>query len=241
MLNIKSIKNVIFILLIFIITLIPVFVYVVKFKSGSVLGSQVKTNVIKSSGLVKLLNLNNPGDYRYFYRDPDIKSLSVRIVSVNFQESNTEVDRWLKGMINTTVGKNVEINKIYNLHYPNTKLLTDFDLNEIRNKVISGGSGDLNLIYAGSYSEKESSVGLVIHRDTIFIFKDAIDVLSERGYVKNVLEKTTIMHEWGHLLGLDHISNSDCIMDESVEVYDTPPIGKNLPTEYCWEELQGIK
>ncbi len=237
----RIIKNFVLILLIILIIFIPVYIYLVKFKNNSFIGEYLKRITLKNPKIVELLNLNVPGDARYLYLDPGNQSVSVKVVSVNSKKPNEEIDRWLREIIFETVNKNAVVNIIQNVGYPKTRLLTNEDLNEIRKNAISQDDGDLYLIYVCSYADKESSVGLVIHRDTIFIFRDAIEALSERGYVKEVLEKTTIMHEWGHLLGMDHIEDENCIMDESVEVYDSSPMGKDLPTKYCWEELQRLK
>ena len=162
------------------------------------------------------------------------------IISVNHEKANDLIEAWLKDMIFQTVGKNASVGTVQNIGYPKMKLLTNEDLNEIRKTAVLQSNSELYLIYTSSYAEKESSVGVVIHRDTIFIFRDAIETLSERGYIKDVLEKTTIMHEWGHLLGMDHVDDTDCIMNELVEVYDNFPIGVDIPTEYCQKELREI-
>ena len=45
------------------------------------------------------------------------------------------------------------------------------------------------------------------------------------------------MHEWGHLLGLEHTNLPECIMNEKVEVLDSHYLLSNqIPVEYCWDE-----
>lgn len=241
MMILKNLKNIFLVSLILIVAAIPVFIYFIKFNNTSFIGKTLKERVLRSQGLITFLNLNEPGDARYYYSDPNTENILVKVVSVNYEKANESVDAWLKEIISQTLGKNAVVGMLQNIGYPKTKFLTNADLNEIRKDSILLGTADLYLIYAGSYAEKETSVGVVIHRDTIFIFRDAIEALSERGYVKDVLEKTTIMHEWGHLLGLNHFESEDCIMNEMVEVYDRFPLGKGIPTDYCREELQEIK
>lgn len=237
----RFIKNLILVLLILFIILIPILIYLVKFGNNSFIGESTRRLALGNYKLVEMLNLNEPGDAKYIYSDPQKKDILVKVVAVNYEDVNESVDDWIGEMIFHTLNKNAVIGVTENVGYPKTKLLTDADLNEIREDVFSPKPADLNVVYASSYAEKESSVGLVIHRDTIFIFRDALDALSERESIKDVLEKTTIMHEWGHLLGLGHFESEDCIMNEMVEVYDSIPSGRNLPTEYCRQELQEIK
>ncbi|MFC1600455.1 hypothetical protein ACFL25_00010 [Patescibacteria group bacterium] len=213
----------------------------VKFGNDSLVGESVKDKVLRNYKLVEFVNLNEPGDARFKYFDPESKSVSVSIVSVNIKEPNKNVDLWVGDMISQTVNKSANVGVVSNIAYAKTRILTDADLSELRKRAISHKKADLYLIYTSSYAEKETAVGLVLHGDTIFIFRDALGALSEKESVKDILEQTTIMHEWGHLLGLDHVNDGACIMNEIVDVYDYPPIGANLPTKYCLKELQLIK
>jgi hypothetical protein len=237
----KIVRNFFIALLILFIVLIPVVIYLIKFNNSSFLGEMLKKRVLRFPELVELLNLNNPGDAKYIYFEPKDRDLTIGIISVNSEEPNKNINEWMREIISESVKRGVILSDVMYLDFPKSQLLTKEDLNEIRSNAILTDKNDLNLIYTSSYFEKDNSVGIVLHRDTIFIFKDAIDMLSERGFVKDVLEKTTIMHEWGHLLGLDHIDDENCIMNEQVQVLDSNPLARNLPTKYCWKELQKIE
>ncbi|HLE48440.1 MAG TPA: hypothetical protein VI819_00175 [Patescibacteria group bacterium] len=236
----KFIKNIILAVIIIAILTVPICVYFVKFNSESFLGENLKKVVMQNNFLIGFMNLDSPGDARFLYLKPDGKSISVRIIPVNSKMPDLDADLWVNEMISQTLNKDAEISVTNNVDYPVNDHLKDGDLNNLHNLVKKNDAADLYIIYTSSYNEIPSSVGLVLHRDTIFIFKDAIDGLTEKGVIKDVLERTTIMHEWGHLLGMDHVSDEKCIMDEQADVYDTPPLGKKLPTEYCWEELQSL-
>ena len=231
-------------LIIFIfILIIPLSIFLIKFGNKSALGGFVKGQVMKYPRLISLMNLNEPGDNRFLYLGQKSQQIKVNIYSVNNARSNEKVGEWINEIIFETTGKRAVVSDLGSINYKNDGLLSDDDLNNIRKLLISemGTPSDLNIVYTSSYSEKPSSIGLVIHRDTVYIFNDALKKLSEKSAVNNILEKTTIMHEWGHLLGVDHILNDDCVMSEVVEVYDNPSYGKSLPTKYCWEELEAIK
>jgi hypothetical protein len=226
------------------ILIVPLSIFLIKFDNKSILGKHIKEEIVKYPALISFLNLNEPGDNKFLYLSPENQQIKVNIYSVNMAVANEKINSWITEIVSETTGKKVIVAGSRPVDYKNEGSLNNEDLNNIRKLVISESSttSDLNIIYVTSYySDKPSSVGLVIHRDTIYIFKDALKKLSEKGAVNSILEKTTIMHEWGHLLGVDHIYNDDCIMSEIVEVFDNPSIGKSLPTVYCWEELEAIK
>ncbi len=205
------------------------------------MGKIVRNYLLRMPIVTSILKLDEPGDAKYFYIDPKKGSTLVLLVSVNGEIVNENIEYWLEEMIDVTLGKNVIVSKKLNYEYPKKDFLTDEDLNMIREEVSSKNKADLYIIYTSSYALKKTSVGVVTNKDTIFIFRDAIENLSEKGYVKDILEKTTLMHEWGHLLGLDHLEEDGCIMSERVEVYDVFPLGVDLPTEYCQEEIEEIR
>lgn len=216
-------------------------VYFVKFKTGSFLGVRLRRFVLKNEKLVKIINLNNPGDAKFIYLDPQKSEIDIEVVSVNSTDNNGNINAWMAEIIFQTTGKGTISVKPLEIEFEKQNLLTDDDLTKIRNETILHGKHDLYIVYTSSYKEKPSSVGLVLHRDTIFIFKEAIDALSDNKSTQDVLEKTTLMHEWGHLLGMDHFDDPDCIMDEKADVYDKPPLGEDLPTKYCFEEVQSLE
>jgi len=55
------------------------------------------------------------------------------------------------------------------------------------------------------------------------------------------LEKSTLLHEWGHLLGMEHNTIPNCIMSALVEVSNSVRIAYQINTEYCWNELYDFR
>jgi predicted Zn-dependent protease len=78
----------------------------------------------------------------------------------------------------------------------------------------------------------------VVNQNTIFIFQPVIKKLSNEPHIHDRLEQSTIMHEFAHLLMLEHIDQPDCIMTQTVEVLEhTRYQAGNIPTEFCPETL----
>jgi len=202
---------------------IPASIYFVRLRNDSFLGRILKEKVIKYPKLVRLMDLNEPGDYKFFYLGLGNEALRVKVVTLNDKYSDKDAKNWFTEILQKTVNKKAVFSD-KSVSYPKTELLENEDLNKIRDEIISDAETDLNLVYAGSYA-----------------VADAIEALSEKGYINNLLEKTTIMHEWGHLLSLEHFNKENCIMNELLEVYDRPPTGKTIPAVYCWEELNQLR
>jgi predicted Zn-dependent protease len=116
---------------------------------------------------------------------------------------------------------------------------TTHDLNELRKSVLRDSPNPaLYIVYVPRYKDEPEYAGITLHRDTLFIFKETLRSLNDYTDVQNRIEQSTLEHEWGHLLGLDHIDLPTCLMSESVEVY-TNRVNQisNIPVEHCWNTL----
>lgn len=72
------------------------------------------------------------------------------------------------------------------------------------------------------------------------VFKQSLDKNETDKNIARDLEKEVILHEIGHLLGAEHISNLDCVMSPYVDSNDTFTL-TFTPTEYCPADLSAIK
>ena len=82
-------------------------------------------------------------------------------------------------------------------------------------------------------SKNPSQVGSTFREDGAVIYAQAIENLGSTNRV--VLESSTILHEFLHQLGMGHVNQPKCIMDEAVEVGG---VRSSIPTKLCAEELE---
>lgn len=78
------------------------------------------------------------------------------------------------------------------------------------------------------------SAGVTYTADSIIIFRDA---LTQEG-----TETTILLHELGHVWGLDHSSTSGDVMSSEFDVYDSVPFSREpevnqFPTNYSTEDV----
>lgn len=98
----------------------------------------------------------------------------------------------------------------------------------------------MRIYVLSTYAPHPSLLGLTINAYGFAIFKGGIESSSDHRWVDEDLEKETILHEIGHLLGAEHLENENCIMNKFVDVPND--IGLNfVPTKYCYEDLQALK
>jgi hypothetical protein len=232
-------KKVIIVLLIIVILLVPATIFLAKFDNRTPVGAIIKRILVRDPVLVNLINLNEPGDGRYIY----LKSNQPIQVNVYYQTGfapNPQLSTWVTQMISQSISQ--KVNTTVNPE-PLTGIKDDYsnlDLNLIRSNLLHPEKSGpiLNLVYLSSYHDYPSYVGLTLHRDTIFLFKQAMNETSNTPAETSAMEQSTIMHEWGHIIGLDHTELTDCIMSAQVEAFERGSGYKNnFLTQYCSDEL----
>ena len=239
----KLIGKIIILLITLAIFLVLIIIVVVKFKNETVLSGLLRREIIKNQYLVNLINLNQPGDARLLYLNSKELTIRVELGYLRNSKIEDEVEFWIKDMVFETIEKDVDVHTSI-LDIAKKEAYSDEDLNEIRESFIDRFESEpkLYVFYLTKREEIESNVGITLHRDTIFIFKDAMETLTEQGQTLKRLERSTLMHEWGHLLGVEHIDSPDCIMSDFIEVENkTFYQERDIPIKYCPETTQKLR
>lgn len=78
---------------------------------------------------------------------------------------------------------------------------------------------------AAKSGENDTVVGISYRADSFFILKNHVD--------SEGLEKSVLIHETGHLSGLDHDDNPDCVMSTVMLENKSWKSGGGPPTEFC--------
>lgn len=222
-------------LLVFLLIVFTV-IYSFHFTSDQQLVNQILRPPLSHSALaLRLLHLKRIGDYRYLYTN-SASPLSVTVWYDPQFPPPSQLKSLLNDIAQTTLKRNLEI-KINPLPTPLPTQLSDSDLTQLL-KVYPPDSSKLQLFHLGASSTAPTNAGLVLDAGSLFVFQETLSALTNRQDLQAKLLQSTIMHEWGHLLGLDHLPDRNCIMSEMVEVYENRLFqGSNIPTSYCGEEL----
>ncbi|MDP2790019.1 MAG: matrixin family metalloprotease [bacterium] len=86
-----------------------------------------------------------------------------------------------------------------------------------------------------------TQVGSSVREHGIVVFMASIQELTPESNAQAALVTSTILHEFGHQVGLDHLDEPSCIMAAVVEQpVSTSWAPQIVPTQYCPEELAQI-
>lgn len=125
-------------------------------------------------------------------------------------------------------------------------ILNDVDLSEVvknYRRHIFPGQPNLFVIYANDFAGGESEAARTYKEFGMVISDSKLSAVT--GPYKEGLDQyiiSTMLHEFGHQLGLDHININGCIMDADVE---SPGAQSNFtgiytPVNFCLEELDKL-
>ncbi len=113
--------------------------------------------------------------------------------------------------------------------------------NRYRNNKTKGDTALLHIVCLNTYAEAPSNIGLTVYENGIVLFWNALKrVAGSNTIALNKFISSTILHEFGHQLGVDHIEAPFCLMNAEVE---SPPLDRPvyIQTTYCDEEIAAIE
>jgi predicted Zn-dependent protease len=101
-------------------------------------------------------------------------------------------------------------------------------------------SATLHIFLLSKFTDTPTNIGMTVREDGVVVFMDTITDLTKSNPASvDAYVLSTILHEFGHQLGLDHVESLNCIMQSTVE---SPVSGFfSTPTQYCPQELQLIE
>ncbi|MBU1149195.1 matrixin family metalloprotease [Patescibacteria group bacterium] len=87
-----------------------------------------------------------------------------------------------------------------------------------------------------------TNIGLTYQDDTVLLFFDEIEKLTkENPDSLPIYLKTTLLHEFGHQLGLGHVDDNNCLMAETIENPGNSAAAlKNIPQQFCQPSLSQL-
>lgn len=187
--------------------------------------------------LRQALNLHYDGDGRADYLGRRFKNIVIEVDGMSGLNIEDDVLRNVVRVINRLTNKQTSF--VYsNLDIPYQSSVNKEQLKNITRQYRDYRTKDAAVVHLLAASRKEDEpkvLGSTFQEDGIIIYQDAVKEFTEDSpdtFTPYVLG--TILHEFGHQLGISHNSGPNCLMNEHAEidhVAETNP--EEVVTDFC--------
>ncbi|MCX6797585.1 MAG: hypothetical protein NTX98_03870 [Candidatus Doudnabacteria bacterium] len=136
---------------------------------------------------------------------------------------------------------------LYNVDHIPSGSLGETDLEEIvkeKRRHFLPGQPNLFIVYAEDYIGRGGEVGKTYKEFAILLsHKGLKEITNQQPEAFKQYLETTVLHEFGHQIGLPHNGQSDCIMNEKVNRPEAQGFfdGFYTPDEFCALEKQNLE
>lgn len=204
------------------------------------LNQKYRNQVIKYPLLRNILRLHQVGDYRYEFVENNNKNLEIIIYQKDNHKLNPDTYAKVADQIYSLVKQPKQV--VFTekkLEESVNGIVDDDDLKKLANSysLPKNNITYLKIFVLDEYTPIPTYAGIVNNANTIFLFTKPIASITG-GRSPAAVETSTILHEFGHLLGAGHINKDNCIMSEKVENISGRPTA--FMTTYCREDLEEI-
>lgn len=186
--------------------------------------------------LRQILGLNLDGDAKTDYLSRERDNIVVEVDTVAGLAFSPRTLEIAEAKMEQITGKQVTFIESSQIPEP---AADDFELRQLYDTYKIHKATDVTavfyLLYAVRNKNRPGVVGETLQEDGAVLFAEDIINLKSNNLAE--IEASTILHEFGHQLGLPHVSVKNCIMNETLEVGGRL---ERISTEFCEEELELI-
>lgn len=169
-----------------------------------------------------ILALHFDGDAKTDYLGNKFGKILIEVDTMDGMEISTHALDILKEKIQAVTKKPVEYIESDSI-IPYKETVTDQDLQKLhtlyRNYYIKNNEAILYLLVVSLDADKSTYMGSTLNEDGLVLYRDQIKIFTQDSpSTLSNYEESTILHEFGHQIGLPHNNEPKCLMNESAEM-----------------------
>lgn len=207
--------------------------------------SRLRSSISQYLVMRKILGLHYDGDGKSDYLGRKFSKITLEVTSMEGLMPKQEILNQLAKTIEETTGKPTEVT----VTNPNIPLYQEVNRTDIKNivshyktKQTSGNTASLFIFVTTKSSDQENLIGTTYEEDSIIIFNEALDFFTkDEPQTKDLYLFSTMLHEFGHQIGLQHNEAPSCLMQATAETNHVPrKFRQQVVTDFCESEKEQI-
>ncbi len=233
-------------MLVVLIAILGIFIYLKVQVAGDVnsnFNQTTRYTLGKYELVRRILGMHSYGDARNAFLNTGDGGIVIEVVQAKGSTISDEIFNQFIENIKTVTGKSV---LLYNTELISSKTLSDSDLEEVvsgyRRHAISG-QANLFVIYANDFNRTGTEVAKTYKEFGIILSDKRLkEVTSQYPNAFKEYVESTLLHEFGHQLGMEHNDRNGCVMNEKVESPTSQGFffGTFTQTQFCDFELKQL-
>ena len=189
-----------------------------------------------------ILGLHSYGDARAWYLEGN-QQIRLDVVEANGADFSSQALSGFVDEIKKYTGRGVQV---YDYEKINNGVLSDQDIQTIvanDHNTNFFGQPELFVLYVQDYNHPDGEVAKTYQEYGIIVSHDQLMQVTK--YFPDSLpeyEQSTLLHEFGHQLGLEHDTGNNCVMNAAVDhpILTNSFSGNYTPTDFCQSEVDSI-
>lgn len=205
--------------------------------------THTRLQIDKYSWLRNVFGFHSYGNARQDYLGPRYGKILIEVDVLDGVTVDTAMLKNFADKVQSITGKpTTYFISDTNLPYSNLTVNDVEHIVHLYRNVFSGDSANLYVLLADTSKDDPKQLGSTYNEYGIVLYES--EVKNFTSYSPDTYESyaySTLLHEFGHQLGLEHDTETGCLMNAKAETNDQPQlfVGE-VTTDFCYSEMQQI-
>ena len=208
----------------------------------------IRGHLIRHPLLRTVFDLHNDGDGASDYLGASTKKIEMNVYSMPSEGSIDEsVISQLASSVQSVTGKPVTVNTTGEEILADDNPVSDAELNTVLGQYSTpesqvAGDAVLNVFIVSQDSDDQNELGVTFRENGIVLYDtEVINLTTDNPQTLDQYQLSTLLHEFGHQIGLQHNTQPGCLMNPSADIGYAPYVDpSSIPVTFCQYELSEI-